>query len=310
MDKDYFSKVNEARDYLKSKIKIEPKVMLVLSGGLTEFVEKIDSPVTISAADVPHFPRATAEGHSGKMVFGTIDGLPLVAFQGRFHFYEGHSMADVIFPTFVMNALGAKTLVVTNAVGGINAGFNTGDIMLIKDHINFMGTNPLIGISTLKPENQFPDMTDAYSAKLQVLAKEAAGEVQLDLKEGVFIAASGPSYETRTEVKMFRSFGADAAGMSVVPEITTAKFLKMDTLGFSCIANPAADLHPGGMNHQEVLDAMKEMEGRLVKLLLAVVKKLKQNPTVHGEPVEPCISTEVLFFLLLLSVFVDVVAVE
>jgi purine-nucleoside phosphorylase len=260
MMKNYFQKVTEAKDFIKAKVKIVPKVMLVLSGGLTEFVDKIGDAVTISSSDVPHFPKATAEGHSGRMIFGKIGGLPLVALQGRFHFYEGHKMEDVVFPVFVMNALGAKTLVVTNAVGGINESFRPGDIMLINDHINFMGANPLIGISTQRSENQFPDMTDAYSLHLQKLARDVARDVGVNLREGVYIATSGPTY--------------DAAGLSVVPEIIAAKFLNMDTLGFSCIANLAADLHPGGMSHKEVLANMKEMEGRLVKLLLAVVPKL------------------------------------
>lgn len=274
MEADYLKKVEEAKKYLEPKIGIMPKVMLVLSGGLTQFVDRIDDPVTIAATDVPNFPKATAEGHSGKMIFGKIGKLPLVVFQGRFHFYEGHRMQNVVFPLFTMHALGARTLVVTNAVGGIRESFKPGDIMLVKDHINFMGTNPLIGISTLTPKNQFPDMTDAYTSRLQDLARESAKMSGVELKEGVYIAASGPSYETKTEIRMFRSWGADAVGMSVIPEITTAKFLNMETLAFSCIANPAADLHAGGMNHHEVLDAMKEMEGRLVKLLLAVVEKL------------------------------------
>lgn len=271
----YFDRVNEAKKYLEGKIMIKPRIMLVLSGGIQEFVEKIEEPITVCAADIPHFPRATAEGHSGKMIFGRINGTPLVAFQGRFHYYEGHKMEDVIFPTFVMNSLGAKTLVVTNATGGINGSFKPGDIMLINDHINFMGVNPLIGIATQRDVDQFTDMTNAYTAKLQVLARDAARDSGVELKEGVYVATSGPSYETKSEVKMLRMLGADAVGMSVIPEVTTANFLKMETLGFSCIANQAADLHPGGMNHHEVLAAMKAMEGKLVKLLLAVVERLK-----------------------------------
>lgn len=275
MENNYFERVSEASNYINDKIDITPRAMFVLSGGLSEFVEKIENPKLVLASEVPHFPKATAEGHSGKMIFGTLNGFPLVVLQGRFHFYEGHSMGDVIFPTFAMNALGAETLVVTNAVGGINERFKPGDIMLITDHINNMGSNPLRGISTQKKDNQFPDMSDAYSKAMQEIAKEAAEEMALELKEGVYIGVSGPNYETRTEIRVFRGWGADAVGMSVVPEITAANYLKMNTLGFSCIANPAADMHPGGMNHHEVLDAMKEMEGRLVNLLSEVVKRLK-----------------------------------
>lgn len=275
MVKDYFKRVSEAAAYISSRLDISPKVMLVLSGGLSEFVGKIEEAVVIMAADVPHFPTATAEGHSGKMTFGKIGGIPLAALQGRFHYYEGHRMSDIIFPLFVMSALGAGTLILTSATGGINKDFKTGDIVLIKDHINLMGANPLVGISTLRPENQFPDMTDAYSKKLRPLAHSAAATVGIKLNEGVYVASSGPSYETPAEIIAFRQMGADVAGMSVVPEIIAAKFLKMETLAFSCIANPAADIHPGGMNHQEVLQAMKKMEKKLSSLLFAVIKQLE-----------------------------------
>lgn len=275
VEKNYFYRVGEAGKFLREKVKISPKLMLVLSGGLTKFLDNIEDAVTVSAVDIPHFPHATAEGHSGKMVFGKIGGLPLVVLQGRFHYYEGHPMESVVFPTFVMNELGAKILMVTNATGGINASFKAGDIMLITDHINFMGVNPLVGITIQRPLDQFPDMTNAYSERLQDIAREAACERGVELKEGVYIACSGPSYETKTEIKAFRTWGADTIGMSVVPEITAANYLKMETLGFSCIANMAADLHGGGMNHHEVLAVMRQMEGKLVDLLLAVVKRLK-----------------------------------
>lgn len=275
MKGDYFKKVREASAYIRDRVRSSPKVMLVLSGGLNKFVDKVEDPVTILACDVPNFPEATAEGHSGKMIFGKVGDISLVVFQGRFHFYEGHRMQNIVFPVFTMNDLGAKTLVVTNAVGCINPDFEPGDIMLIRDHINFMGTNPLIGISTQVPENQFPDMTDAYSERLQKVARKAAKEAGVRLREGIYIATSGPSYETKAEIAMFRKWGADAVGMSVIPEITAAKFLNMETLGFSCIANAAADLHTGGMSHHEVLTAMKGLEERLVDLLLAVVPKLK-----------------------------------
>lgn len=274
MEKNYFEKVEAAAKFIKGKIKTLPKVMVVLSGGLTKFVEKIESPVTVLAADVPNFPRATAEGHSGKMIFGRLEGRDIVALQGRYHYYEGHPMESVVFPTFVMNSLGAKTLVVTNATGGVNASFKPGDIMLITDHINFMYDSPLRGITTQRPENQFPDMTNAYSKRLQKIAHDAAKGAGVDLKVGVYLASYGPNYETRAEIKMFRAWGADSIGMSVVPEVTAANYLGMEAVGFSCIANMAADLHAGGMNHHEVLDAMKKMEDRLVRLLIGVIKNL------------------------------------
>jgi len=210
MEQNYFAKVEESKKYLAGKVSIKPEVMIVLSGGLTEFVEKIEDPVTVLASEIPNFPKATAEGHSGQLIFGTINGVPLVALKGRFHFYEGHDMGSVIFPVFALNALGAKKLILTNATGGINESFNAGDIMMITDHINFMGTSPLRGIATQRKEDQFSDMTNAYSKKLQGLAKKAATEVGIDLKEGVYIATAGPNYETKAEIKMFRAWGADS----------------------------------------------------------------------------------------------------
>jgi purine-nucleoside phosphorylase len=270
MDRDYFKRVDEAVRYILGRAKVSPKVMLVLSGGISKFLDKVEDKISLTASDIPNFPKPTAEGHSGKITFGRVSGVDVAVFQGRFHYYEGHKMSDIVFPVFVMNKLGAKILILTSATGGINKDLSVGDIVLLKDHINFMGTNPLIGISTLLPENQFPDMTDAYSKRLREIARMSAHELGMELREGVYIASSGPSYETPAEVKAFRMLGADVAGMSVVPEITVAKFLKMETLAFSCIANPAADLHPGGMNHKEVLEAMRGIDETLSRLLFKI----------------------------------------
>lgn len=277
MKNDYFKKVEVAADFIRDKIKVKPEIMLVLSGGLTSVIEKMEDQEVLAASEIPNFPSAAAEGHSGKIVFGYIEGLAVAAFQGRFHYYEGHSMQDVVFPAFVMNKLGVKTMITTNAVGGINKDFVSGDVMLITDHINYMGGNPLRGISIHTPGRQFPDMTDAYSAALQDLARKAAGEAGINLKEGVYIAVSGPSYETRQEIRAFRIWGADAVGMSTVPEIIAANYLEMDTLGFSIIANAGADVHQGKMSHAEVLQNVKQAEGKLSKLLLAVLKRISQG---------------------------------
>jgi purine-nucleoside phosphorylase len=193
---------------------------------------------------------------------------------GRSHYYEGNSMHDVTLPLHALHIFGCKTLIVTNAAGGINAAFLPGDIMLITDHINMMGDNPLRGVGGVNPKNMFPDMTNAYSKTLQPVALDVAKSLDLDLKQGVFLASTGPSYETKAEIRAFRQWGADAIGMSTVPEVIVANYHKMQVVGFSCIANPAADLHPGGMSHGEVVKAMETIQPKLVKLVVGVIERL------------------------------------
>lgn len=270
----YFQQVDEAAGWLAGKVKVRPRVAVVLSGGLGAFAEELSCREEVSAAEVPHFPRARAEGHAGKLVFGEHAGVPLVAMAGRFHYYEGHAPQSVVFPYFVLSKLGVGFLVTTNAVGGVNAGFSPGDIMLVEDHINMMGINPLIGIAIQRKSDQFTGLTDAYDSSLRRLAEDVAGKQGLPLKRGVYLATSGPSYETKAEIRAFRQMGADAVGMSTVPEIIAANFLGMRCLTFSCIANPAADLHSGTMNHAEVLAAMNAMAPKMVSLLRGVVEEI------------------------------------
>jgi purine-nucleoside phosphorylase len=270
----YFPNVDDAVAWLGERVPIKPDVVVVLSGGLGDFVEGMTDKVTISSSDIPHFPTARAEGHSGKIVFGKHDGVSVAVLVGRYHYYEGHSPQDVVFPYFVLSGLGARTLVTTNAVGGVNAKFNPGDVMMVTDHINMMGINPLIGIAIQRNENQFTSLTNAYDAELQSVARNVASDIGLDMKEGVYLATSGPSYETKAEVGAFRQMGADTVGMSTVPAVIAANFLGMRVLTFSCIANPAADLHSGKMTHQEVLDAMNALAPKVVELLRGVVGKL------------------------------------
>lgn len=270
----FFKKVDEAAAWLKSRIKIEPKIVIVLSGGLQSFVDELKGAVVISSSDIPNFPAANAEGHSGKLYFGAHKGVPIVALAGRYHFYEGHSPRAVVFPYFVLEKIGVKTLVATNAVGGINKTYKPGDIMLIKDHINMMGFNPLVGIATQRKTDQFTDMTNAYDEDLRKSAKKVARRLKINLKEGVYIAQSGPSYDTKAEIKAFRKMGADAIGMSTAPEVIAANFLGMKVLAFSCIANPAADVHKGKMSHAEVLEAMNAVAPKIVALLREMVKEI------------------------------------
>lgn len=274
--RDYFSKVEESSNWVSARISTKPQLALVLSGGFDGFIDGMEVTSELSAKDIPNFPTSGAEGHSGRIIFGSYLGTQLVALVGRFHFYEGHEPSDVVFPYFVLRKLGVNICVTTNAVGGINASYKPGDIMLVSDHINFMGVNPLRGIAIQRATNQFTDMTNAYDADLRTLAREVAAKQQLDLKEGVFIATAGPSYETRAEVRALRIMGADAVGMSTVPEVIAANFLGIRVLAFSCIANLAADLHAGGMSHAEVLAAMKGMAPKAVKLLQGVIERLKE----------------------------------
>ena len=270
----FFEKVNESANWLEKKIPFKPEAVVVLSGGLSKFLDPLTEKIEISSSEIPHFPRAKAEGHSGKIIFGKLGNARLAVLQGRFHYYEGHTPQAVVFPYFVFNKIGARFLVTTNAVGGINKNFKPGDIMMIRDHINFMGINPLIGISVQRPTQQFTSMTDAYSSRLREIATRSAKAAGVELKEGVFIATSGPSYECKAEISAFRQWGADAVGMSTVPEVIAANFLEMKVASFSCIANPASDLHAGTMTHAEVLDAMNKLSGNAVKLLDQFIKDM------------------------------------
>jgi len=273
MDYDtFFPKVDEAAAFLKQKTKIGPRVLVVLTGGLDEFVNGLEETTVLSCADIPNFPKTRVEGHAGKIIFGKWKGVPLAAMQGRYHYYEGHTPQAVVFPYFVFEKLGVKAVVTTNAVGGINSSFRPGDIMVVTDHINMMGTNPLIGIAIQRKTDQFTGMTNVYDTGLRELAFEAAKKEGLNLKTGTYMGVPGPSYETKAEIKMFRQLGADAIGMSTVFEVIACNFLKMKVLTFNCIANPAADLHKGEIHHEEVLRAMSKMEPKLVKLLRAVTE--------------------------------------
>ena len=274
---DYFPRVEEAAKWLKQEVGITPKATVVLSGGLDAFLDKIENKVPVEASYIPHFPSSRAQGHAGKFVFGTFKGLPIVAMQGRQHCYEGHEPSMVVFPHMVLNKLGSQVLINTNAVGGIRMDLNPGDIVVTNDHINFMGMNPLVGIAVQRKENQFTSMTNAYDSELRELTFKLAKENNIEVKDGVYIAVSGPNYETKAEIKAFRMWGADTVGMSTVPEVLAANFLGMKVLVLNIITNPAADRHGGTMTHHEVLDAMKNASPKVVKLLELVVAELAKK---------------------------------
>lgn len=271
-----FDKVKESVEFLKAKIGggAMPSIMIILGSGLSSFVDGMKVDHNLAYSDIPHFPRSTVEGHTGHLLIGSWKGVPIAVMQGRAHYYEGVDIRDTAIPIHTLHILGCKTLIVSNAAGGINAAFVPGDIMMITDHINMMGVNPLRGIGGINPKNTFPDMTNAYSKTLQQTVLDIAKQLEVPLKQGVFIGMAGPSYETKAEIRAFRQWGADAVGMSTVPEVIVANYHKMQVLGFSCIANPSADLHIGGMSHAEVLKAMEIVKPNLVKLISSVLERL------------------------------------
>jgi purine-nucleoside phosphorylase len=259
--------VKESKEFLETKLAgFKPEIALVTGSGLGGMADALARPLTISYADIPHFPQPTVSGHAGQMIFGELSGKRLVVLSGRFHFYEGRTMAEIVYPIHVVDALGAKILIVTNAAGAINPNFNPGDLMIIEDHINFLGANPLIGLR----ENggvKFLDMTAAYSTRLREKLDAAAEKTQVPLRRGVYLACPGPSYETPAEIKAFAWLGADAVGMSTVPEVIMARYHNLEVAGLSCITNLAAGISSKKLSHEEVLEVGKTAQTKLAKLL-------------------------------------------
>ncbi len=274
MGSTFQERVKEAVDFLKEKVKLQPSVMVILGSGLSSFVDQIQVETNLAFSEIPNFPQSNVAGHAGRVLFGSRSGVPVVVMQGRAHYYEGYDITDIAFAVHVFHLMGCKTLIVTNASGGINTAFTSGDIMLITDHINFMGTNPLRGIGPVNPKNQFPDMTNAYTKQLQQTAINIADSLGINLREGVYLGASGPNYETKAEIKIFRQWGADAVGMSTVPEVIVANYHRMQVLGLSCIANLAADMYVGNMNHAEILKNVEEAGSKLAKIIGGVIDRM------------------------------------
>ncbi|NGX49063.1 MAG: Purine nucleoside phosphorylase 1 [Candidatus Anoxychlamydiales bacterium] len=270
----YFDKVDTSSLYLKETTNSNPKLLIVLTAGVEGPIDEMKDIIEVDSKDIPYFPKAKAQGHAGKLIFGKLNGKDIVLMKGRYHYYEGNTPQDVVFPYFVLNALGVESVITLNAVGGISQSLDPGDIMLVTDHINQLSENSLRGLSIQFPEKQFTDMTDAYSFEYQTLAKNVATAIDIELKEGIYLATQGPNYETKSEVKMFRAFGADAVGMSTVFEVLACNFLNMKVLAFSCITNKAADLHEGNMCHEEVLESLNQMSPKLSKLTTALAKEI------------------------------------
>lgn len=251
---------------------------IVLGSGLGVFADDLPGAVYLDYADIPHFHSSTVVGHAGRLVVGEpAEGLTTACMQGRFHYYEGHAMQTVVFPVRTLRQLGAEFLIVTNAAGGINPDFKPGTLMLIEDHLNLMGDNPLKGANHDFLGPRFPDMSEAYSADLRKIARDVAAQEGFELKSGVYAGLSGPTYETPAEIRMLRAMGADAVGMSTVPEVIAANHMGMAVLGISCITNLAAGISPHKLSHQEVIETTEQVKARFVSLLNGITKALAQR---------------------------------
>ena len=271
-----YKQIQETVAAIRARFKERPALGLILGSGLGPYAETFEQRTTIPFEDLPHFPRSTVLGHSGNLVLGRAEGVPVAAMQGRVHFYEGYSMQEVVYPVRVLGALGIRQLIVTNAAGGINVGFRPGDLMLITDHINLMGSNPLIGPNIRELGDRFPDMSEPYDLALREKALKAAEGNTIRLREGVYLGLSGPSYETPAEIRMFRTLGADAVGMSTVPEVIAANHMGIRVLGISCITNMAAGILPQKLTHQEVMDTTARVKDQFVSLLRNIVTSLPE----------------------------------
>ena len=266
--------IDNAVSFVRSRTSVQPKVGIVLGTGLGNVIAAIDVDAEIPYSEIPGAAASTVWGHSGKMVFGRAGKLPVVVLSGRMHFYEGHDMRAVVHLARVAGRLGIKTLIVTNAAGGVNLSFTPGDLMLISDHINLMGGNPLIGPNIDELGPRFPDMSEAYPETLRAVAKEVGKRIGLTLKEGVYLALSGPTYETPAEIRMLRTLGADAVGMSTVPEVIAMSHMSIPVLGISCITNMAAGILKQKLTHQEVMDTTARVQKEFTALVVGVLQRL------------------------------------
>lgn len=270
----YFEKILEAKHYIEKNTDLRPTIGLILGSGLGVLADEIEGASVLDYKDIPNFPLSTVEGHAGNLVIGTLMGKGVVALKGRFHYYEGYSMGEVTFPVRVMAALGVDQIIVTNAAGGINKKFNPGDLMIIEDHINLAFNNPLIGPNDNNLGIRFPDMSTAYDKDLIDLAEKIARENNIDIKKGVYTFVTGPTYETPAEINMFNVLGADAVGMSTVPEVIAAIHSNLRVLGISCITNMAAGILDKPLSHEEVIENAQNVQEKFIKYVKGIVKSI------------------------------------
>jgi len=268
------NKRSEALEFIQATTDLRPNYMLILGTGLGQLAEEMDIIKEISYDKIPHFPVSTVESHAGKLLFGTLGGKEVVAMQGRFHYYEGYNMQQIVFPLRVLKANGADTLFVSNACGGMNPNYSAGDIMLIRDHINMIGDNPLMGPNDEELGPRFPDMSEPYSERLMDIAKTAALESNLQMHQGVYVALSGPMLETKSEYRFLRLIGSDVVGMSTVPEVIAAVHMGMEVLGISAITDECFPDSLKPVNIEEILEAAAIAEPKMTRVIVDVLKKL------------------------------------
>ena len=271
---DYYDKVQETAGWLKQRHGGPPEVAIVLGSGLGAFAQALQEAVVCAYSDVPHWPASAVVGHAGQLAVGTIRGKRVAALSGRVHYYEGHDLRTVTFAVRALAAYGVKTVILTNAAGGINLSFKPGTLMLMDDHINLLGSNPLVGPNEERFGSRFPDMTEVYSTRLRNIAMDAAAALGQPLARGVYVAVHGPSYETPAEIRAFRTLGADAVGMSTVPEAIVARHMGLEVLGISCITNPAAGVLPQPLVHDEVMEVANRVRGEFSALLEAIIERI------------------------------------
>ena len=269
------AQVREAAEYIAARIRVKPTIALVLGSGLGSLADEVEDAVGLPYGDIPHFPSSTAPGHAGRLVVGTVAGKAVLVMQGRFHYYEGHPLERIAFPVRVFKALGVDTLFLTNAAGGANEGYRPGDFMIIRDHINIMGQNPLIGPNDDELGPRFPDMSTTWTPELADAARRAAADVRVEAREGVYMWFTGPSFETPAEVRLARMLGADAVGMSTVPEATVARHCGMRVVGISCITNMAAGILPQPITGEEVIEIANQRRPQFVALVKRTIELIE-----------------------------------
>ncbi|MGB7134302.1 MAG: purine-nucleoside phosphorylase [Acidobacteriaceae bacterium] len=266
-----FEKANAAADFVLARTPLRPRIAIVLGSGLGAFAEQIENPAAIPFAGIPHFPQSTVPGHSGRLVIGMVAGTAVAVMQGRVHAYEGYSSEEVTFPIRVLGRMGVETVVLTNAAGGINPALRQGQLVLISDHINLSGRNPVAGPNDDRLGPRFFDMSEAYAARLRKVAHEAARAMDFRLDEGVYLSVLGPSFETPAEIRAFATLGADLVGMSTVQEAIVARHMGIEVLGISCVTNMAAGIQATPLSHEEVMETGRAVEAQLAGLLTRVV---------------------------------------
>lgn len=271
---EFRTKRDEALRYIRKQTSLKPNYLIVLGTGLGHLADEIDLELSISYADIPHFPVSTVESHAGRLLFGALAGKEIVAMQGRFHYYEGYSMQQIVFPLRVLKANGADTLFVSNACGGMNPNYGRGDIMLIRDHINMLGDNPLIGPNDDELGPRFPDMSEPYTERFIELAETVALEKGIKMHQGIYLALSGPMLETKSEYRFLRLIGADVVGMSTVPEVIAAVHMGMDVLGISAVTDECFPDALEPVNIEDVLEAAGMAEPKMTQVIMGVLERL------------------------------------